>query len=159
MSPLDYQVIQRKSMEAGTLNIKGRCGVACDQLEWRAQGKDFKGTALDPGWRNLPMDPATFSFNAPVTLPAGGWYALEIRAVKAGQPVAQKSIAHVGVGEVFISAGQSNSTSCGGLNSKSPLDGRTKPLSGMVSSFDGNVWGIANDPQPGSHDIKVYAAG
>jgi hypothetical protein len=53
-------------------------------------------------------------------------------------------VEHVGVGEVFVVAGQSNSTNCG--------EEKLKPASGMVSTFSGQSWRLANDPQPGVHD-------
>ena len=49
-----------------------------------------------------------------------------------------------GVGEVFVGAGQSNSTNFGEI--------RTQPKSGMVSSFSGDGWQLADDPQPGVAD-------
>jgi len=50
----------------------------------------------------------------------------------------------VGVGEVFVIAGQSNSTNYG--------DVRQQTKSGLVVSFSGDSWSIANDPQPGVQD-------
>ena len=69
---------------------------------------------------------------------------MEVRALKAGQVVAQSSVENVGVGEVFVGAGQSNSTNSG--------QERIQQTSGMVSAFSGTTWQIANDPQPGTHD-------
>jgi hypothetical protein len=40
----------------------------------------------------------------------GGWYRLEVRAVKTGNEPATATVQHVGVGEVFVVAGQSNAT-------------------------------------------------
>jgi len=48
------------------------------------------------------------------------------------------------VGEVFVGAGQSNSTNCGEF--------KTKQTTGMVSSFGGDKWKIADDPQLGVAD-------
>ncbi|MCL5099301.1 MAG: sialate O-acetylesterase, partial [Candidatus Omnitrophica bacterium] len=50
-------------------------------------------------------------------------------------------VPHVGVGEVFLVAGQSNASNHGAQ--------RQQTLSGMVAAFDGAKWQIANDPQPG----------
>jgi len=46
----------------------------------------------------------------------------------------------VGVGDVFITAGQSNAANCGSKLQK------TSTM--LVSSFNGDNWQIANDPQP-----------
>jgi hypothetical protein len=45
---------------------------------------------------------------------------------------------------VFVVAGQSNATNCGSE--------KLKTTTGMVSSFDGVRWVLANDPQPGVQD-------
>lgn len=157
--PKDYQVFQRQSLSGGVARVSGRCGVACDAVQARLSGRDYAGQAYDSGWQTLAVDPATTGFNANLNVPAGGWYALDVRAVDGGKTVAAQSVAHVGMGEVFVGAGQSNSTSCGGLGSNNPLDGRTEPVSGMVSTFDGASWRIAKDPQPGAHDQGQYTFG
>ena len=58
--------------------------------------------------------------------------------------VGQMTVDHVGIGEVFIGAGQSNSTNCG--------QEKIQQKSGMVSSFSGTGWQLGDDPQPGVHD-------
>ena len=67
--------------------------------------------------------------------------------MKAGKVVGEMAVDHVGVGEVFVGAGQSNSTNCG--------QERIKQYSGMVSSFSGTAWQLADDPQPGVHDNSM----
>ncbi|HEY6565657.1 MAG TPA: sialate O-acetylesterase, partial [Pirellulaceae bacterium] len=98
-----------------------------------------------PGtWQRLPIVASTGAFGAQFSLPAGGWYKLEVRALAAGQVVAESKVDEFGVGEVFVGAGQSNSTNCGQF--------RTQQTSGMVSSFSGSDWRLADDPQPGVAD-------
>jgi hypothetical protein len=53
-------------------------------------------------------------------------------------------VPHVGVGEVFVVAGQSNATNYGEVPQKTQT--------GMVTSFDGSKWAVADDPQPGVQD-------
>ena len=154
-APLDYQVVQRQTMGAGVVPVAGVCALPCDKIEMRLEGKDMNGTALPATWITAILDPATKGFKGDLKTPAGGWYTLNVRAMKKRKEVARVTVAHVGVGEVFVCAGQSNSTSCGGIKAKPgqfPLDGRTQPESGLVSSFDGKTWRIAKDPQPGAHD-------
>jgi hypothetical protein len=154
-SPLDYQVIQRRSVREGVLPVAGHCEIANDQVEVRVTGKNMDGASHETKWIAVPRDRVTGDFKTEIVTPAGGWYAVEVRAKQA----ATLRIEHVGIGEVFVGAGQSNSTSCGGLGSQSPLDGRTQPQSGLVTTFNGSEWRIANDPQPGSHDEAIYASG
>jgi hypothetical protein len=151
-SPLDYQVIQRRSLRDGIIPITGSCEPPCERVEVRLTGKTMDGSPYTMNWLAADLDPATGSFRMDLAAPVGGWYALHVRTVKGSRNVISVRIPHVGVGEVFVGAGQSNSTSCGGVGSTSRLDGRTKTLTRRVSTFDGSRWRIADDPQPGAHD-------
>lgn len=150
-APLDWQVIQRRTVREGVMPVSGKYAVNCDRMEVRVAGKTE--------WSLATLDTKTKTFTAQLAAPAGGWYVLEVRAMQGVNTVATANVKHVGVGEVFVGAGQSNSTSCGGIRSKSPLDGLTKTESGLVTTFDGATWRIADDPQPGSHDWKKYRSG
>lgn len=149
--PREMEVFQRTSLDAGPARIAGLLLVPADKVRYRVMGKDRKGRELQVAWRSVALA-ADGKFADEVSLPSGGWYTLELEATKAGLPVASQRVTRFGMGEVFVGAGQSNSTSCGGLGSKNPLDGRIQPTSGMVSTFDGRGWRIADDPQPGAHD-------
>jgi hypothetical protein len=70
-----------------------------------------------------------------------GLYALEVRYVNESTEACESvRVANVGVGEVFITAGQSNSTNAGNV--------KLSPQSGMVFATDLSTWKIAQDPQP-----------
>ncbi|MGI9428175.1 MAG: sialate O-acetylesterase, partial [Bythopirellula sp.] len=86
----------------------------------------------------------TQKFSSWIGLPAGGWYRLEARAKRDGATLAEVAVNHFGVGEVFVGAGQSNSTNSGQF--------KIKQTTGMVSSFSGTHWQLADDPQPGVAD-------
>ena len=58
--------------------------------------------------------------------------------------VAETAVDHVGVGEVFVIAGQSNSANSG--------EQPQRTTSHLVSSFGGDDWRPADDPQPGVND-------
>ena len=74
--------------------------------------------------------------------PAGGWHRVEVRVKLMGQITASASVGHVGVGEVFVVAGQSNSANHG--------EEKQATQTGCVAAFDGSAWQLANDPQPGA---------
>lgn len=150
-TPRELEVFQRGKSDLGVVRVAGRSRVSADQVRWRLTGRDRHGKELDGRWKEAPVGPDG-AFAASDQVPAGGWYALDLRVLKGGEEVSASKVAQVGVGEVFVGAGQSNSTSCGGLGTKHPLDGRHKPLTGKVSAFDGHSWRIADDPQPGAHD-------
>jgi serine/threonine protein kinase len=141
--PKDYQVFQRRSRLRGQITVEGRVRRACDQVEVRLLGKSLAG-ALPDQWQVLPVDRQSRQFAGTLPTNAGGWYKVEIRALKDQQVVAQTVVDHVGVGEVFVGAGQSNSTNC--------APERLQQHSGMVASFSGTDWQLADDPQPGVHD-------
>jgi serine/threonine protein kinase len=142
-SPLDYQVCQRRTKTQGPMAFRGRIRPAYDRLEVRLTGPALDGSLPDH-WQELPVRETAKTFEATLTAPAGGWYRVEVRALKGSQVVGQSAVDHVGVGEVFVGAGQSNSTNCG--------EERIDQTTGMVSTFSGTDWRLANDPQPGVHD-------
>lgn len=93
------------------------------------------------------------AFSGFLTAPAGGWYTVEIRSFNGDDMVDTESIERVGVGEVFITAGQSNSANFGNPP-QTPQDDRISALSfdrpGRGGGRDGDAspWRHAVDPQP-----------
>ncbi len=146
-SPLDYQVFQRQTKTLGDLRIAGRVLLSAadtqvpDKLEVRVLGAPLEGK-LREEWQPLPFDPAVAAFRATLPVPAGGWYRVEVRAVRKGVSVATAEVEHVGMGEVFVIAGQSNSANHGAE--------RQTTTTGMVVAFTGSRWQLAKDPQPGA---------
>ena len=161
VSPMEYQVFQRETRLAGPMLISGRLAKGCDGVRARLTGKPMAGggflsdlnsvfgrsSTIKMGqWQKLPLDPETRIFNVTLQVPAGGWYRLEVRAMKGKQTAGTTAIEHVGMGEVFVGAGQSNITNWGGDDDK--LKTETK----MVTTFSGTQWQLTEDPQPGVPD-------
>jgi hypothetical protein len=145
LSPRELQVVQRQTAGSGKVLLSGRVNADADKVEVRFSGKSADGKDLPDPWQPIAYNALAKSFFGKVPLAAGGWYKVEVRASKGGQPVGQVvTLNKVGVGEVFVIAGQSNSTNAGEV--------KTTQTSGMVSSFNGGAWQIADDPQPGVHD-------
>ncbi|MCY2963391.1 MAG: prolyl oligopeptidase family serine peptidase, partial [Planctomycetota bacterium] len=146
-TPVDYQVIQRKSRLAGVVAIKGLVSIESGNVEAR-----FVLPGTDPAnvrhpafsWQNVQLDGTAGRFSAEIEVAAGGWYRLELRVVANQKPLTLTTIDHVGVGEVFVIAGQSNSTNYGSE--------KLLPETLRVATFDGTSWRLAIDPQPGTHD-------
>ena len=138
--PLDWQVAQQSSTQQGSVRIEGKKPFG-DAVELRLIGKTLRGN-LNDAWTALPNAGGKVNFAADITTPAGGWYRLELRTVRDGKPIEEAKVEHVGVGEVFIVAGQSNSANYGSE--------KQQPKSGLVTSFDGKTWRVADDPQPGA---------
>ncbi|HEY2882313.1 MAG TPA: sialate O-acetylesterase [Pirellulales bacterium] len=138
--PQAWQVLQRQTAAQGSLHIEGTKR-ADEGIEWQLIGKPLEGL-LNDDWSTLPLIAPMTNFSADVAVPAGGWYRLQVRAIRDGKTTAETTVDHFGIGEVFIVAGQSNSANYGSE--------KQQPKSGMVASFDGKTWRVADDPQPGA---------
>jgi hypothetical protein len=102
--PLSRMVFQRDNSNNGTIPITGYYQQAVDKIEARVvpmQG----GTQT--GWQTILNNPQGGWYSGSLTV-QGGWYQLEIRGVLNGNVVVSNDIQRVGVGEVFLVAGQSN---------------------------------------------------
>ncbi|GGG70501.1 sialate O-acetylesterase [Edaphobacter dinghuensis] len=142
-SPLDYQVFQRQSRLRGTIVVSGHVVVPTDHMQVRIAGKSLLGP-LPGRWKDIPFDKKTGDFSAKLVEVAGGFYEVDVKAMMGKHETAEVSVAHVGVGEVFVIAGQSNSTNYGEVRQKTETQ--------MVSTFSGESWRLADDPQPGVQD-------
>jgi len=145
-SPVEYQVFQRQKRGSGTIRVHGRVTAESGQLRCRVLGtaKDGKSAPVVLDWQPVAANITTGRFDDNIDVPAGGWYRLELTLEQDGRQVAGSTIERVGVGEVFVIAGQSNSTNYGSE--------KQKTATGMVASFNGTRWAVANDPQPGAQD-------
>lgn len=142
-SPMNWQVFQRVSKEKGYIEFKGACKNV-SEITVYITGKDYENNNVNIT-KTLKTD-FMGRFSEKAEVPAGGWYktVLEYTTDKGTHTYTAD---HVGVGEVIISAGQSNSTNCGQY--------RTEQSSSMVSSTDGIYWEYANDPVIGCHDTSM----
>ncbi|WP_269522743.1 sialate O-acetylesterase [Coraliomargarita parva] len=145
-SPKDYQVFQRTTQTQGSIRIEGSFRNDFDHAEARVTGRSAYGS-IPEEWMPVEIDSASHGFSAKLRLSAGGWYQVEIRAWHKGKIVAQTVIEHVGIGEVFVTCGQSNSTNYGATE-----DARNRTQTGLVASFGGGSWQLCEDPLPGSCD-------
>ncbi|MFO0865971.1 MAG: alpha/beta fold hydrolase [Gemmataceae bacterium] len=145
-SPSSYRVFQRQTWDAGTIRVHGRLVAEKGQLRCRlvSEAAEGKKSVVVRDWVPVAIDLAKGRFDAEIKAPAGGWYRVELRLDHLGDLLAEAAIEPIGIGEVFVVAGQSNSTNYGSE--------KQKTATGMVASFDGSKWVLANDPQPGVQD-------
>lgn len=149
-APDPHQVVQRGRDNVGTFVVRGRAishrkGQAIDQVQ--VQGRYVALRSGDASeWlglntsRDAPVQHGEATFAGEIRVPAG-WHRLEFRVLRATHQVAALStVEPVGVGEVFITAGQSNAANYGGvlLASRDP----------RVSAWGPDGWRRAKDPQP-----------
>jgi len=131
LSPLDYQVFQRSTANEGKISVEVATVEDAGVVEFRLADRPWQTIANLGGGR----------YRMEAIEPAGGWYRVDVRVRRAGETAAEASVQHVGVGEVFVVGGQSNSTCWG--------EKRQQTISGLVSNFDGKRWTLAADPLPG----------
>ena len=128
--PMDYQVFQRQTLHEGVVRVRGHAPQGTEKVEVQLGG----------AW--LPAELSNGTFSADVKCSPAGWYVCRARAMGSGKLLAMAAVPHVGVGEVFVVAGQSNAANHG--------EERQKTKTGLVAAFDGRRWQPANDPQPGA---------
>ncbi len=139
-SPVNYQVIQRSTKSGGTIPIRGHFTLFENSpilVEARVIVPEKPSQ-----WRQIAQLKTNGPWEGFLEAPAGGWYRLEIRAMTKETIVAQAVVHPIGIGEVFVVAGQSNSANYG--------EQRLKPKSERVVALGNNHWQYANDPQPGA---------
>jgi Carbohydrate esterase, sialic acid-specific acetylesterase/Prolyl oligopeptidase family len=139
MEPMERQVIQRARWEAGEIPVSGTLAAgAKGVVEARAVG----GTAAGAWVLVQSLEAGATHFHGTVTVPAGGWYRVSVRLRDGAQEESIGEVERVGMGEVFVVAGQSNSANHG--------EERQRVTSGRVSALGPNGWQVADDPQPGA---------
>ena len=172
VSPTDYQVFQRQNVSNGVITVEcalesksSSTLTNLDRLEARLldlsanseQGQSSSnagatspspigweraGVRVTGDWQPLPFDNRVRHFRAELPARAGGWYRLEVRLLAGKAEVSEASVEHVGVGEVFVVAGQSNAANHG--------EGKQRAKNPLVVAYGKGHWQAAADPEPGA---------
>ncbi|MEA5458257.1 T9SS type A sorting domain-containing protein [Arcicella sp. LKC2W] len=116
-SPVVRQIFQRDLNNQATVTITGSYSQPIDTIQVRfTPVKANQGTAID--WKVIKSAPLGGLFKGSITV-KGGWYTMEVRGLLNGKVVGNVStLERVGVGEVFVIAGQSNAGGSGLLETK-----------------------------------------
>ena len=142
-SPVELQVNQRNEQNRTIITISGTIQNTVDLIEAKATlgSEDCIGKSVD--WTQVATGDEIDGgeFTGTLTLQAGGWYTFSIRARKGEEVVALAKILKVGVGEVFVTAGQSNSANYGRPRQEANDD--------RVVYYNGTSFVRAADPIPG----------
>ncbi|MGI9427737.1 MAG: sialate O-acetylesterase [Bythopirellula sp.] len=136
-SGLERSVFQRDSQNRASVPVSGLVAAGITSIEARATPRDGQGTSTQ--WQVIDASLGDGSYAGELTLD-GGWYDLQVRSLNGNSVVEQRSVERVGVGEVLVIAGQSNSANYGNPALAAVED--------RVSAFDLNRWQHADDPQP-----------
>lgn len=104
-------VVQRGADGNGRLYVSGRIDFAADRIEGQLTAA-APGQGVSSAWQTIQTNPTTGVFYGQIT-GAGGWYVLTVRAIRNHIIIGETSVRPVGIGEVFITAGQSNARGLG----------------------------------------------
>jgi len=142
--PLERQVFQRNAEERAKIKVAGTAPADAALVEAKADlGPGLRGKAVD--WTVVAQGGQIKDgrFSGSLELETGGWYTLTVRFRKsAADPavLAEAAVERVGVGDVFITAGQSNSVNYG--------NPRQTSKEALSVYFDGKQFTPAADPIP-----------
>jgi hypothetical protein len=152
VEPMTRQVVQRRDDNVGNILVIGTCSGNISGFQ--GSSTLLPGTGGTPlGWTSL-IDVTIFEgyFVGIFRQPAGGFYTLQIRPTFQGQAGEPMAVLAVGVGEVFLTAGQSNATNWGTPTGTLPNllvscfdDG---PMAGIDAAYRGASWRWGYDPLP-----------
>ncbi|CAI8274758.1 MAG: Alpha-agarase [Euryarchaeota archaeon UBA443] len=134
-SPDDHQIVQRDEYNKGIFPVSGTTQYAVDLIEGRYIDLE---SSFESEWVSIAV-PLSSNFYGVIEVPTG-WHRLELRFMQDGNQLATQVINPVGVGEVFIVAGQSNSANHG--------DAPLTPTDSRVSTWGASGWRFGYDPQP-----------
>jgi hypothetical protein len=139
--PSSRQVIQRSGAGTGTVPVRGVAPAGASLQARLVVRAGARGAAT--GWAPIAVDRAGGAFRAALTDVQAGWYDLRLRLLSSsGSVTMEQTVDRVGIGEVFVTAGQSNSANHGSRIERPSGDQVSSPLLG----FGG--WQSAADPQP-----------
>ncbi|PRY23488.1 PKD domain-containing protein [Spirosoma oryzae] len=121
--PLNRIVFQRNQANQATIPVQGNCPAGSLLIQAKATALQG-GTSTD--WTTISSNPSTV-FSGSLNL-RGGWYRLEVRSLAGGSQTGYWTVDRVGVGEVFVVAGQSNNLGSIQANQLAAQDDRVSVL-------------------------------
>lgn len=147
--PMSRLVVQRGSDGNGRIYLSGRLSGSVDRVEAQlTPASAGQGTATD--WQVVQTNPTNAVFLGYVTA-SGGWYVLTVRTIVGSTVTAQATVQPVGIGEVFVTAGQSNSRGLGiGDNDLGTSTDRVNAIDSINHSYPPGAKALVSsgDPMP-----------
>jgi len=127
--PMNRAVFQRNNSGGGVIPIAGTFQTRVDRIDARLIA--IKG-GYSVDWIPISVNPNFGSFSGGIYA-IGGWYRLEVRAIYNNNVVSTVFIEKVGLGEVFLIAGQSNAQGYEGRGNPPALDDRVNVITNFYS--------------------------
>lgn len=141
-SPVFQAVYQRNITGEREINVSGTFTATMDKIEVRAVPV-VQGQGIETPWKTLQDAPKGGVFSGALTL-MGGWYSIEVRGLMDGKVVGRDILSRLGVGEVFIIAGQSNAQGLRAYPGPSAQDDRVM----YISNYNNDDRDLLTDPTP-----------
>ena len=138
-SPQNRAVYQRNGFGFSAVTVAGSYDKQVDKIEARlVHIQTGQGTDTDyQDWRTIKTLPLNGNFSFTMSVKQG-WYRLEVRGSLNGTIIGDvASVEKVGVGEVFIIAGQSNAQGVEGIQGIGAVDDRVN----CFATINSNVFG------------------
>jgi hypothetical protein len=139
--PADRSVFQRDITGRTTLSVAGSYTQPVDRVEVRAVAV-IPGQGINTDWQLLQENPRGGLFQGTIRL-QGGWYTLEVRGFLRNELVGRNVVPRVGVGEVFLIAGQSNAQGLREFPGPGAKDDRVNYI-----VYDNTVNSLFDPPRP-----------
>ncbi|MVM31460.1 hypothetical protein GO755_15550 [Spirosoma sp. HMF4905] len=105
--PTPRVVFQRDSSNSAQINIRGLCPPQTERVEIRVSPTVSGYGQNSDVFVVLDNQPVNGTFSGSVTA-TGGWYNLDIQAIAQSKTISHIRVTPVGVGEVFLIAGEAN---------------------------------------------------
>lgn len=124
--PTNRIVFQRDNQNIGFINIIGNYTQPIDRVEAKLTPITV-GQGTETDWVLLQDSPKAGYFAGRIQ-GMGGWYKLEVRAIKGNTILKIATVDKVGIGEVFIALGQSNAQGIPNYGAKGAIDDRVNAI-------------------------------
>lgn len=135
--PMEKAVFQRSANNSATINIAGNYSSNITSVEAKFINVQTGQVAID--WTPLTSNLNDGIFNGSVSNVPGGWYTVEVRGKLGTNIVATTYLNRVGVGEVFLIAGQSNAQGLAGNQGEVGATDERVLCHNEVSWYDINI--------------------
>jgi Secretion system C-terminal sorting domain len=104
--PVERTIFQRNNSDEATITFGGYYTQAIDKVEARLI-RVLSGQGQDTDWTVVQTNPKGGTYFGSIK-GRGGWYSLEVRGSLKGVIVSRDALSRVGIGEVFVIAGDAN---------------------------------------------------
>lgn len=116
--PTSRSVFQRNNSNQSPVYIAGNYTAFADKVEARAIARPMTPSqGVSTNWITIQNNPNNGYYYGTLNV-SGGWYDIEVRHWNRTTLLGSSSVQRVGIGEVFLIAGQSNSTGDGDLKNQ-----------------------------------------